>query len=91
VAVVNQCLPYCLVGSNLFWPAVRVGDVTMTNEDLEDVEFFNRFAHSGTRWTRDPTCRRYMDLLSLLAMLQNETLRGLTESVGQLVVCESVK
>jgi len=46
----------------------------MTNEDLEDAPFFNTFAHSGTRWGRDPTCWRYMDLLSLLAILQNETL-----------------
>jgi hypothetical protein len=46
----------------------------MTNDDLEDARVFNTFAHSGTRWGRDPTCWRYMDLLSLLAILQNETL-----------------
>lgn len=46
----------------------------MTNEDLEDVEFFNTFAHSGTRWDRNPRCWRYMDLLSLLSILQNETI-----------------
>ena len=46
----------------------------MTNDELEDAKFFNTFAHSGTRWARDPTCWRYMDLLSLLAILQNETI-----------------
>jgi len=46
----------------------------MIDEDLEDTEFFNTFAHSGTRWDRDPTCWRYMDLLSVLAILQKETL-----------------
>jgi hypothetical protein len=46
----------------------------MTNDDLEDAKFFNTYAHSGARWDRDPSCWRYMDLLSLLAILQNETL-----------------
>lgn len=46
----------------------------MTNDDLEDAKFFNTFAYSGTRWSRNPTCWRYMDLLGLLAILQNETL-----------------
>jgi hypothetical protein len=43
----------------------------MKTEDLEDAKFFNTFARSGTRWDRDPPCWRYMDLLSLLAILQN--------------------
>ena len=46
----------------------------MTNDELEDAKFFNTFAPSGSRWARDPTCWRYMDLLSLLAILQNETI-----------------
>lgn len=44
----------------------------MRNEDLEDAKFIDTFAHSGTRWGRNPTCWRYMDLLSLLSILQNE-------------------
>lgn len=44
----------------------------MRNEDLEDARFIDTFAHSGTRWDRNPTCWRYMDLLSLLSILQNE-------------------
>jgi hypothetical protein len=46
----------------------------MTNKDLEDAKVFHTFSHSGTRLDRNPTCWRYMDLLSLLAILQNETL-----------------
>jgi hypothetical protein len=58
-----------------FVPQVNaVLDLTMTNKDFEDAKFFNTFAHSGTRWDRNPTCWRYMDLLSLLAILQNETI-----------------
>ena len=46
----------------------------MRNEDLEDVKSFNTFAHSGTQWDRNPICWRYMDLLSLLSILQNEVI-----------------
>jgi len=46
----------------------------MNNQQLEDVPKIDTFAHSGTRWARNPTCWRYMDLLSLIAILQNETL-----------------
>ena len=44
----------------------------MKNADLEDVEFHNTFAHSGTRFSRNPACWRYMDLLSLISIIQNE-------------------
>src|SRR5258708_30270154 len=46
----------------------------MRNEDLVDSRFLDTFAHSGTRWQRNPTCWRYMDLLSLLATLHTEAL-----------------
>ena len=46
----------------------------MFTEDLEDAELFNTYASCGTHWERDPPCWRYMDLLSLLSILQNETL-----------------
>ena len=46
----------------------------MTNDDLEDIQPQNTFAHSGTRMARDPEVWRYMDLLSLLALLQNREL-----------------
>ena len=46
----------------------------MKNDELEDAKVINTFAHSGTRWARNPTCWRYMDLLSLISILQNETI-----------------
>jgi hypothetical protein len=48
--------------------------MSIRNEDLEDAKFFNTYAHSGTQWNRDPTCWRYMDLWSLLAILNRERL-----------------
>ena len=50
----------------------RQSDIALRSEDLEDARFIDTFAHSGTRWNRNPTCWRYMDLLSLLSILQNE-------------------
>lgn len=41
----------------------------MTNAELEDVRCVNTFAHSGTRWARNPRVWRYMDLLSLISLL----------------------
>jgi hypothetical protein len=46
----------------------------LTNDDLLEARFFDTRAHSGERWSRNPTCWRYMDLLSLLTILQNECL-----------------
>ena len=46
----------------------------MRNEDLGNVGFIDTFAHSGTRWARNPSCWRYMDLLSLISILQSETI-----------------
>src|SRR5947208_1478886 len=46
----------------------------MRNEDLEEGRFFNTYAKSGTQWSRDPTCWRYMDLLGLLSTLNREEL-----------------
>ncbi len=46
----------------------------MTNAELEDVEPFNTYAHSGTQMSRDPIVWRYLDLLSLLALLHDEKL-----------------
>lgn len=36
--------------------------------------FFNTYANSGTQWARNPTCWRYMDFLSLIAILQTKML-----------------
>jgi len=46
----------------------------MKNSDLKEVRPINTFAHSGTRMSRDPRVWRYMDLLSLLCLLQNKEL-----------------
>jgi hypothetical protein len=47
-------------------------NIAMKNDDLKDVKFTNTYAHSGTQWARNPTCWRYMDLTSLIWILQNE-------------------
>lgn len=46
----------------------------MNNSELEEVKAINTFAHSGTRMSRNPCVWRYMDLLSLLCLLQNKEL-----------------
>jgi hypothetical protein len=46
----------------------------MTNDDLVDCKRYGTFAQTGTRFSRDPTVWRYMDILSLLSLLQSERL-----------------
>jgi len=59
----------------------------MKNVDLEDVQPINTYAHSGTHWSRNPTCWRYMDLLSLISILENETIHF--THVSDLCKCDS--
>lgn len=46
----------------------------MRNAELVEAMCVNTFAHSGTRYTRDPRVWRYMDLLSLISLLHREEL-----------------
>jgi hypothetical protein len=46
----------------------------MKNSDLEDARWIDTAAHSGTHMSRDPRVWRYMDLLSLLFLLQKKEL-----------------
>jgi hypothetical protein len=73
-----------------------MSDMAMKNDDLEDAKIINTFAHSGTQLARNPTCWRYMDLLSLISILQNETIHfthimdlcryDLQEGIGGLLI-----
>lgn len=44
----------------------------MKNENLQKVESIPETTNTRTRFSRNPMCWRYMDLLSLLSILQNE-------------------
>ena len=46
----------------------------MKNKDLKIVGRIPTTTNPRTRWDRNPTCWRYMDLLSLLSILQNEAI-----------------
>jgi hypothetical protein len=46
----------------------------MKNEDLDEARFYDHFSAGSTQWNRNPECWRYMDLLSLLTILENSSL-----------------